>query len=382
MFNLKDSNINLDNLLIPTKGSAVDRNKYKTIIPITSDCMFKTLFGREEYIKFPCKLLSYIIDMSYEELLKNLKFTKNETGKRSKKERSYRNDLVVIVGDTSINIEMNNNASEEVRDRNFDYLMRIRNDKKDRRYTPVIQININNFSYLNDEVVRRDYAVMDNDKVLFTNKIIIIDIYLPNIKKKSYNKDNLSEMERFLLIGIEEDRKKALEYVGDDIVMNDFEKLIEEKSLDDDLYEAYDKEWALKDQALRDGMEKGIEQGIVQGIEQGSKNKQREMIIEMLNKGAFISEISYLTSVSEEYIENIIEEEHIDYKEEAYDKEWALKDQALRDGMEKGIEQGIEQKQAEIVTNRLSKGVSPEYISEITGISIDYINNINNKNTN
>ena len=293
MFKLKDSNIDLDNLLVSTKGSAVDNNKYKTIIPITSDCMFKTLFGREEYIKFPCKLLSYIIDITYEDLLKRLKFTKNETGKRNKNEKSYRNDLVVTVGDTSINIEMNNNSSEEVRDRNFEYLMRIRNDKKDNKYTPVIQVNINNYSYLNDEVVRRDYAVMDSNNVLFTNKIIIIDIYLPNIKKKSYNKTKLSEMERFLLIGIEEDRKKALEYVGDDIVMNDFEKIIEEKSLDDDLYEAYDKEWALKDQALKEGIEQGIEQ------------EKKEIVLNMLNNGISSKYISEITGISLDYINNI-----------------------------------------------------------------------------
>ena len=249
MLLLRDSKIDLTNRLIVRKDSAVDRNKYVNIIPITSDGMFKILFGREEYIKFPCKLLSYIIDMSYEELLSSLHFTKDETRKN---DRTYRNDLIIVIGDTTINIEMNNNASEEVRDRNFEHLMRLRKDKKSNNYIPVIQININNYSYKDDLAVRRDYAIMSHDKILLTNKIIIVDIYLPNIKKKSYNEDNLSEMERFLLIGIEENRKKALEYVGDDIVMKEFYELIEEKSLDNDLYEAYDKEWALKNQATRD----------------------------------------------------------------------------------------------------------------------------------
>ena len=46
--------------------------------------MFKHLFGREENIKFPCKLLSYILDVYYEILLDNLMFSKNETGKENK----------------------------------------------------------------------------------------------------------------------------------------------------------------------------------------------------------------------------------------------------------------------------------------------------------
>ena len=311
---LRDSPIDFDNKLIVSRESAVDKKKYESIIPITSDGMFKTLFGREECIKFPCKLLSYIVDMSYEDLLKKLHFSKNETGKKNRKERAYRNDLVVVVDDTTINIEMNNNASEEVRDRNFEYLMRIRNDKRNSNYTPVIQININNYSYENDSVVRRDYAIMSNDNILLTNNIVIVDIYLPNIKKKSYNNNNnLSEMERFLLIGIEENRKKALEYVGDDIVMKDFDELIKEKSLDDDLYEAYDKEWALRDQAERDGyqsgyeigindglkegMKKGLEEGRTKGLEEGREEVKKEIIKKLIEKGLSDKEISEILEI-------------------------------------------------------------------------------------
>ena len=357
MYKLKDSKINLGNILKTTRNSAVDNKKFKTIIPITNDGMFKAIFGREENIKFPCKLLSYIVDINYEELLKKLRFTKNETGKKKLLEKSYRNDLVVIVGDTTINIEMNNNSDQEIRDRNFEYLMRLRNDKKSKMYPPVIQININNFSYQDDEVVRRDYAVMSDDKVLLTNKIIVVDIYLSNIKKKSYNKDKLSEMERFLLIGIEEDRKKALEYVGGDILMKNLEETIEEVSLDDDLYEAYDKEWALKDQAERDGKEE----------------HKREMVITMLEQGLFISEISYATKIPEEYIEKIIEEENIDYREETYDKEWSLKGQAERDGIVKGIEQGEKIKEKQIIMNLLDYGMSIEDIAKSTKIDIETI---------
>jgi len=49
-------------------------------ISIVSDVMFRALFQRDEYIKFPCKLLSYIIDVDYEVLLKNLHFDTTEKG--------------------------------------------------------------------------------------------------------------------------------------------------------------------------------------------------------------------------------------------------------------------------------------------------------------
>ena len=91
IINLKDSIYNLDNKK-KVSHNKNDKITFETneFIPITSDCMFKTIFGRKENIKFPCKLLSYILDMSYEDLLNNLKFTKNETGKEKKEDSNYR----------------------------------------------------------------------------------------------------------------------------------------------------------------------------------------------------------------------------------------------------------------------------------------------------
>ena len=138
--NLKNSKYNLDNIK-KVSHNKCDKITFETneFIPITSDCMFKTIFGREENIKFPCYLLSYLIDMSYEELLNNLKFTKNETGKEKKEDSNYRQDLVVTLDDVSINIEMNNNSSEEIRERNISYMMRLREDRKNKKnYNQII----------------------------------------------------------------------------------------------------------------------------------------------------------------------------------------------------------------------------------------------------
>ncbi len=55
-----------------------------------------------------------------------------------------------------------------------------------------------------------------------------------------------------IFIDIKENRKKALEYVGDDIVMKEFDKEVEKRSKDDELIEAYDKEWAIKELSFRE----------------------------------------------------------------------------------------------------------------------------------
>ena len=70
---LRNTKINMKFDRKVTEKDSVNRTKLKNIIPITNDSMFKTLFSREENIKFPAKLLSYIIDMEYENILKYIR---------------------------------------------------------------------------------------------------------------------------------------------------------------------------------------------------------------------------------------------------------------------------------------------------------------------
>ena len=65
---------------------------------------------------------------------------------------------------------------------------------------------------------------------------------------------------------------------------------------------------------------------------------------------------------------------------EAYDKEWALRDQGYRDGLSQGKAEGFSQgkieNKKEIAKNMLSKAMEVELISEITGLSIEEIKNL------
>ncbi|MDO5003103.1 MAG: hypothetical protein Q4E39_02610, partial [bacterium] len=66
---------------------------------------------------------------------------------------------------------------------------------------------------------------------------------------------------------------------------------------------------------------------------------------------------------------------------ESYDKEWALKDQAYRDGEEagekKGREEGSTTKAIEIARNLLKNKVDISIIVQSTGLSIDEVNSLN-----
>ena len=62
---------------------------------------------------------------------------------------------------------------------------------------------------------------------------------------------------------------------------------------------------------------------------------------------------------------------------ESYDKEWALKDQAYRDGAEAGEKKGSTTKAIEIARNLLKNKIDISIIAQSTGLSIDDVNSLN-----
>ena len=68
-------NINRVELIAPDK---LTKDKK---IPIVSNTMFKTMFFNEKRIKYSSKLLSYLVDVSFEDLCKSLTLVKDELDK-------------------------------------------------------------------------------------------------------------------------------------------------------------------------------------------------------------------------------------------------------------------------------------------------------------
>ena len=96
------------------------------------------------------------------------------------------------------------------------------------------------------------------ENLVLSDKIIFIQIYVPNLRKKWYTEGekSLSEREKYILALVDMDLEK-LKGLGDEKVMNEYLKEAEEVSFEGDFGEAYDKEWALKDEGKREGIELG-----------------------------------------------------------------------------------------------------------------------------
>ena len=126
-------------------------------------------------------------------------------------------------------------------------------------------------------------------------------------------------------------------------------KKVEECNEDEDILYQYNYGEYLADLAILEGTEKGIKQGLEKGMQQGlEKGMQQGLekgIKEGLEKG-----------MKQGYEEGL-----------NLGKQEALKQQ------EKIIEESKNEYKVDMITKMLAKGLSPEVISEITGLEVEKI---------
>ena len=276
-------------------------------ISILSDSMMKTMFQNENRLKYSAKLLSYYLDVSFEELLANIHLSKNTLNKEKNNEKDRRSDYVASINGSTINIEVNNNNSVEILERNMEYAHRLYSQKVKRKdddsYTQVVQLNINNFSFIGNDKIVDIYYLQNNDQLKLSDKLIFIQIYIPNLIRKWYTKSiqELEESERYLLALVLPNVEDSLKMVEGEPIMKEYVEEAVEASEDDELLESYDKEWAMKDLGKREGLELGRSEGIELGRTSATNKIAKAMIKEKIP----METIMNVTNLSKEEIENL-----------------------------------------------------------------------------
>jgi predicted transposase/invertase (TIGR01784 family) len=251
----EDHSYTIDTYKKPIKGE-----KYS----IFSDTMFKAMFQNKKRIKYSCKLLSYLFDVSYDELLNNLVLTKNDIDKEKENSLGGRCDYVAFINNTYINVEVNQNSSLVTLLRNIQYLDTIYSKKikrssslKKEDYNYCVQVNINNFSFKNNDNIFDIFMFQNKDGLVLDDHKIIINIYIPNLRRKCYNEgiEKLEEVEKYLLVLTEKGINEAKEIGGNIEIMDEYIDEAVEVSYESGFGEAYDKEEAIYDDGIKKGME-------------------------------------------------------------------------------------------------------------------------------
>ena len=269
-------------------------------IPIISDTMFETMINNESRKKYAVLIIASVLKRDYDEIYDSIEYVKNKLDKQLDIEKGREVDFICKLKDEYIGIEMNNNYSKEAYERNISYAMGIYKSKEIRgsRYSfnKVIQININNFTFENNNKEVEEYALRNQDGEYLTEKIKIINIYLPNIRKKYYNKEELNELDKVMLVLNEEDNNNLSKLYKGERVMEDYIKDAKRASINDDIAGLYDKELheeLLRNTELYNAKQKGIRENKIET----AKN--------MLKESISIDIISKVTGLTKEEIEKL-----------------------------------------------------------------------------
>lgn len=209
-------------------------------VSIVSNTMFKSMLQSERRIKYSAYLISLLVDVSYEKLLKKIRLATPELEKKYFVEKGETCDYVAEIDNTKLNIEMNNNSSKETLERNLEYAFRLYatvvNIGSSYDYKQVIQLNLNNFSFKGIEDITTVNYLQNEKGIVLTDKIIIINIYIPNLLGKCYTKGvkGLNKFEKYLYALVESDKEKLESIIREDEIMKDYvdeaEKVSKEKT--------------------------------------------------------------------------------------------------------------------------------------------------------
>ena len=244
------------------------------IIPAVSDVMFEVMFNNDGIgKKYTTYLLSLVFDMDYEYLYNNIVFMKNKLNKKRYHDKGMTVDLICKIDGKYYNVELNNNRTSIIRmERNVHYGTDIYGDGLKRgdgyNYNHTVQVNLNNFTFSGVDEIRQDFMLRDEKGNILTDKIKIIQIYIPLIRKKWYdNCEDLTELEKFLMIINEKDSKRLETLTRENGFMDDYRKDAKERSIDTDVVGLYNKE--LEDELL---LKASLKEEYDEGMKEG-KNK-------------------------------------------------------------------------------------------------------------
>ena len=295
------------------------------LLPLTSDYVFKRIFGQEENKQALKDFLESILD---EEILK-IEIKNPEIPKNFYDSKYGVLDLKVTLNDKSIvdvEMQMKNEHNIEQRDTFYlasNYVNEIKEGEPYTNCKKSIVINILNFMYYKrneyhsvarmifeepKEEERVEMGYKEEDRYM-TKYLEVHIIELPKFKIKNPKMHTKLEEWLWLFIGSDEKvseaskKNKEIEKIKKKLASmslspeerNNYEYRLRAIRDEADAIEYKTKQ--AKEEGIKEGLEQGISQGIEQGIEQTAK--------EMLKNNFTIEQIETITKLTKEEIERL-----------------------------------------------------------------------------
>ena len=282
-------------------------------IELTYDDLFLSIFGNPEYIGLTEYLVSTILEYDINDVKGNIIIKTRNLDLNHKTDKKSQVDLLLKYKGEIINIELQRSYNDGSKKRNFIYLARIigNNFKEGMRYNEIsrtIQIIINNSNYGPNKFTEKIGLVNFSDHEKYSDDLLIFIINLQKQQFLCYDYEKkLVKLSNLLSSKTMDEFDKRLEKLD----MNEADKTklsdhVKEFSSDENEYQFYlsktkselDHEWSL---------EAAKNEGIQVGIQEGIDSEKIEIAKKMLSKGNSIVDISDITGLSSEKIENLKE---------------------------------------------------------------------------
>lgn len=291
------------------------------VIPGTNDYVFKSIFQDKNMRGLLAYIISKVTKIDKEYLIKNITFKNSELPKINISEKENRNDLVVDIKGTTIALEMNSQNGPDTNFRNIShYHSLITNSIKEatdyKHIREIIQINFDNARPFSEDLISEIMLVDIKTLKVDEENYKKYRINMAKPLEKWYNKEKLNKFEKILLM-LKQDKKENLKELskGDEELMA-MEEKIEEVSKEPDLLNCFDEALLKKisedldrEAYIKEQVEKRVEENTAKVTEEVTKKvtkeKELEIAKKMLNRNMRIEEISEITSLTKDEIENL-----------------------------------------------------------------------------
>ena len=309
-------------------------NNTNLIFDLKQDIIFRNVFLNECSHDYVCRLFNCLLGYDLEDLKNNLRLVNNEHSSNSVHGNIIRSDIIYEYRDVYIIFEMNMSDKEFHINKNYQYLFkqhssRLNNKNKYKKKT--ILINIDNYDVgdVNDLVYDSKIYISKYYKNIY-NYINIFHVNLDSLKEKIYNKDELSLVDKLLLIFVEQDKRNLIGKVEKEVKeIMDYMSRLDFKEGDPVTYNYIEAEKVRKEMAIIHEREMKEYEQEVKVQEQAVKEQEQQVKEQKLNLQKYEQEL--------EQDKNKLHEEKItlakELKKIGFSKEKILKITKLSDNI-------------------------------------------------
>lgn len=291
-------------------------------IPLTDDLLFKEILASEKLRDFLVHFLMVFTELKEEIIRDNLRVEYEKILPKSRyQEKNLSGDVIVRFANYAVNIEMYSVFTKNSIAKSTIYSMRLfasdlkrGDDYKDLK--SIMQLNfLYNVPFEFNEGMKSHYILKDKyneGKSLLEDEYSVKYFRIDNALKLPYNGSEEQRILKFIGAQSEEERQKIAE---ESEILMEVKKVIDEYMTDEEfkyqfqLAKRQDEIDYYKEQSREEGISQGISQGITQGITQGIiqgvEQNKLETAKKMLEMKMSTSDISNITGLTEEEVNNL-----------------------------------------------------------------------------